>query len=141
MSVLARIEGYAARFDAPDLIGDVIEPGAFKADCLKLPLPMLREHTASDVVGEWTRAIEDGRGLWVEGVISAPSPDRKAYYTSLLALRTIGLSIGYRVRDHSLRPAGGRLLKAIDLVEVSLTANPMVPTARARIRAPPGPGV
>jgi phage head maturation protease len=41
-----------------------------------------------------------------------------------------GLSIGFRARLWTPRVEGGRDLKGVDLVEVSLVAEPMQPLAR-----------
>ena len=59
------IRGIAWKFGAPDRIGDVIEPGAFKGAVL--PLPMLFGHDMGDPVGSWEAATEKADGLHVEG--------------------------------------------------------------------------
>jgi HK97 family phage prohead protease len=41
-----------------------------------------------------------------------------------------GLSIGYRTRDAKSRPGGGRIIKSLELAEVSLVTVPMHPGAR-----------
>jgi HK97 family phage prohead protease len=133
--MLARVEGFATRFDTPDLEGDVIAPGAFSAGGLRFPLPMLHEHRPGAVIGQWQAGREDARGLWVEGVIEAGAVPALA---GLLSRRTAaGLSIGFRTLEARALPAGGRRLTAIALIEVSLVDQPMMPAALARIRAPP----
>jgi HK97 family phage prohead protease len=45
-----------------------------------------------------------------------------------------GLSIGFRALEATPRPGGGRILKTIDLREVSVVTFPMLPRARLRVR-------
>ena len=118
------IEGYAALFGAPDLAGDVVRAGAFAKSLARPPPPMLLQHRSGAVAGRWTRIIEDGRGLYVRGLIESESAQH-------LAQRGVdGLSIGFRPRLWKPRTGEGRDLIEIDLVEVSLVAEPMQPNAR-----------
>jgi len=119
------IEGHASLFGVADLGGDVIRAGAF-ARALRTggrPPMLLQHHTASRV-GRWTRVIEDGRGLFVRGLVDNPSARR------LVAAGLDGLSIGFRARCWAPRIGGGRHLIEIDLVEISLVSDPMLPGAR-----------
>ena len=85
---------------------------------------MLLQHRSGAVAGRWTRMIEDGRGLYVRGLVESGGGQA-------LAVQGIdGLSIGFRPRLWKPRSAGGRDLIEIDLVEVSLVAEPMQPRAR-----------
>ncbi|MEM5517890.1 HK97 family phage prohead protease [Henriciella sp. AS95] len=118
------IEGYAALFGAPDLSGDVIRAGAFARSLKRGGLPMLLQHRSGAVAGRWTRLIEDGRGLFVRGLIEGEGARK------LVALGLDGLSIGFRARLWTPRVEGGRALSDVDLVEVSLVAEPMQPLAR-----------
>jgi HK97 family phage prohead protease len=120
-----RFAGYAAVFDRPDKGGDVIRKGAFaKALQRAREVPLLWQHNAGAVVGRIEHLSEDARGL---RVIAALGDARAA---RLLGSGKIdGLSFGYRVRE--AKSAGGmRELVELDLVEVSLVANPMQPKAR-----------
>lgn len=120
-----RFAGYAAVFDRPDKGGDVVRKGAFAralADAEEVPL--LWQHQAGTVVGRIEHLSEDRRGL---RVIAALSDARAA---RLLASGKVdGLSFGYRVREAKSGGAGRELI-ALDLIEVSLVANPMQPKAR-----------
>lgn len=112
-------------FDRPDRGGDVIRKGAF-ARALKAAgdVPLLWQHRAGAVVGRIEHLSEDERGLRVIATLG----DKRA--ARLLGNGKVdGLSFGYRVRE--AKSAGSlRELIELDLVEVSLVANPMQPKAR-----------
>lgn len=118
------IEGYAALFGVPDLASDVVRAGAFAKTLSRAPPPMLLQHRSGAIAGRWTRLIEDGRGLYVRGLIESESA------AHLVAGGVDGLSIGFRPRLWKPRGVQGRDLIEIDLVEVSLVAEPMQPSAR-----------
>ena len=118
------IEGYAALFGVPDLASDVVRGGAFSRSLARSPPPMLLQHRSGAIAGHWTRIIEDGRGLYVRGLITCASA-RAALEAGL-----DGLSIGFRPSLWKPRIGDGRDLIEIDLVEVSLVAEPMQPLAR-----------
>jgi len=90
-------------------------------------VPLLWQHKAGAVVGRIEHLSEDERGL---RVIAALGDSRLA---RLLETKAVdGLSFGYRVRE--AKSAGGmRELVEVDLVEVSLVANPM--QSKARVHA------
>jgi len=119
------IEGYAALFGAPDLANDVVRGGAF-ARGLKMGRmpPMLLQHKGGAIVGRWLQLREDGRGLFARGLIEADSA------RGLVRNGLDGLSIGFRPLMWTRRAGGGRELTDIELVEVSLVAEPMQPAAR-----------
>ena len=114
-----RFAGYAAVFDRADRGGDVVRAGAFGAVG---PVPLLWQHNGAPV-GVIEQAGEDMRGLRVIGRID------DARLAGLVRSGAVsGLSFGYRVKA----AARGRYreLTAVDLVEVSLVAQPMQPLAR-----------
>ena len=119
-----RFAGYAAVFDVTDRGGDVLRAGAF-GDVRGVPL--LWQHRGPPV-GVIERLGEDARGLRVIGRIEEPR------LAALVAAGAVaGLSFGYRVRA-ARRGAwgrtGGRELNAVELVEISLVAQPMQALAR-----------
>jgi len=122
------IEGYAALFGAADLAGDVVRAGAFTRSLARSPphrdIHMLLQHRSGALAGHWTRIAEDGRGLYVRGLITSESG------RALIDTGVDGLSIGFRPRLWKPRAGQGRDLIEIDLVEVSLVAEPMQPRAR-----------
>ena len=122
---MVRFAGYAAVFNRPDKGGDVVRRGAF-ADALKRSgeVPLLWQHKAGSVIGRIEHLSEDERGL---RVIASIADGRAARL--LGSGKVDGLSFGYRVRE-AKSGAGLRELVELDLVEVSLVANPMQPKAR-----------
>lgn len=120
-----RFAGYAAVFDRVDRGGDVIRAGAFDvAQGGQGPVPLLWHHRGAPV-GVVERVVPDARGLRVIGRI-----DDAALAGMVRGGSVSGLSIGYRVRAGVRTGAAVRELTALDLVEVSLVAQPMQPLAR-----------
>lgn len=119
-----RFAGYAAVFDVADRGGDVVRAGAF-GDVRAVPL--LWQHRGQPV-GVVERVAEDARGLRVIGRIDAPG------LAGLVAAGAVaGLSFGYRVtaaRHLGTRGVRGRELMAVELIEISLVAQPMQRLAR-----------
>lgn len=114
-----RFAGYAAVFDAADRGGDVVRRGAFRGAGT---VPLLWQHRGAPV-GAIERIEEDARGLRVIGRVEDPR------LAALVAQGAVnGLSFGYRVRE----AVRGRVREiiALDLVEVSLVAQPMQRLAR-----------
>lgn len=123
------IEGLAWPFGSPDRVGDVIEKGAFTG--ARLPLPMLFGHDPNDPVGSWGEAIEAADGLRVKGRLLIDDVARAREVRALVKAGAVGgLSIGFVTRKAAPRPGGGRTIKALDLVEISLVSIPMHPGAR-----------
>jgi HK97 family phage prohead protease len=120
-----RFAGYAAVFDRPDKGGDIIRKGAFAAALRRAgEVPLLWQHKAGAVIGRIEHLSEDERGLRV----IASLEDTRA--SRLLGSGKVdGLSFGYRVREAKTGGAHRELIE-LDLVEVSLVANPMQPKAR-----------
>lgn len=118
------IEGHASLFGREDLSGDVVRAGAFARSLRDAPPPMLLQHRVGAVVGRWVRLMETGQGLFVRGLIESDAA------AQLARAGLDGLSIGFRPRLWTLRPTGGRELIDVELVEISLVAEPMQPAAR-----------
>lgn len=134
MSVL-HISGYASLFGVRDLAGDIVERGAFASSLKSLPAPsirMLYQHDQSRPIGEWLKVFEDEIGLWVEGKIYDANPDGRLAIAMINGAQMDGLSIGFRTLDFA--PTNdGRVLKQIDLREISLVGFPMLLRARLRV--------
>ena len=114
-----RFAGYAAVFDCPDRGGDVVRAGAFAG---ARGVPLLWQHRGNPV-GRIEMLGEDGRGLRVIASVAEPQ------LAALVAGGGVtGLSFGYRVR--AMRQGTYRELMQLDLIEVSLVAQPMQPLAR-----------
>ena len=129
------IEGYASLFGARDQGGDVVEPGAYAASLKRLGeegrrVKMLWQHDPAQPIGIWDEVREDGRGLYVKGRL-LESVGRAREAAALIAAGAIdGLSIGYRTVKAAKDDKGLRLLKELELWEVSLVTFPMLPSAR-----------
>lgn len=124
------IEGYAALFGVADQMRDVVRAGAFSASLARrgATLPMLVEHEARLIAGEWTHIREDGRGLFLRGEIRDDQPGA-ARAKRMIARGIDGLSIGFvPIVQH--RTSAGRVLSEIELLEVSIVTHPMQPQAR-----------
>ena len=127
-------EGHGSIFGNVDLGGDVVMPGAFKRSLKQyqdkgdLPL-MFWMHDPSRVAGKWTDMYEDGDGLRVKGVL-ADTPLGNEIRTLLQMDAVKGLSIGYRTIDDDYDNNGNRLLKELELWEVSVVSLPMNPLAQ-----------
>ncbi len=129
-SVMAvRFAGYAALFDREDRGGDIIRKGAFAraiAAWRGRRVPLLWQHRPDKPIGLIESMAEDERGLRVIGRARGDAPGAAALM--LKAGKVSGLSFGYRVTRADGRAP--RILKDLDLVEVSLVTFPMQPGAR-----------
>ncbi|GAA4781259.1 HK97 family phage prohead protease [Stakelama sediminis] len=116
---MVRFAGYAAVFDVADRGGDVVRKGAFAG---AQAVPLLWQH-GGPPVGRIEAVGEDARGLRVIGRLG------DARLAALVAAGGVtGLSFGYRVR--TARRGRFRELTGLELIEVSLVAQPMQPLAR-----------
>ncbi len=118
------IEGYASLFGIEDRSGDLVRAGAFARSLSTGSVPMLLQHKSGAIAGVWTRIVETAEGLFVRGRIESKTA------AHLVCGGLNGLSIGFRPRVWMPRPEGGRVLAQVDLVEISLVADPMLPAAR-----------
>ena len=122
--------GYASTFNGPpDAFGDVIAPGAF-TESLKARTPaLLWGHDAQEPIGKWLAIAEDRYGLSVEGKLTLGTK-RGSEAHALMRDGALGLSIGFRVKPGGSSYQGDqRILKALDLVEISAVAMPANPQA------------
>lgn len=125
------ISGYAATFNGIDSYGDTILPGAFAASLKQAKPVMLWAHRQDAPIGQWLSLDEDARGLRVSGQLNMRTAAGRDAFEALRAGDLNGLSIGFRV------PPGGaetrdelRILKSIDLAEISVVTIPADPAAR-----------
>lgn len=135
------LEGHGSVFRNVDLGGDIVVPGAFKRSLAEhrkagsMP-QMFWMHDPTRVPGKWTEMAEDERGLAVKGVL-APTELGNEMRTLAQMKAVRGLSIGYMARDVDFDGDGNRLIKEIDLWEVSLVSlamNPLAQIAAAKAR-------
>jgi HK97 family phage prohead protease len=125
-------EGYASVFDVVDLGMDVVAPGAFsKSLGSGRRVKMLWQHSMSDPIGVWDEVREDQRGLYVKGRLLKEVQRGREAMALLKAGAIDGMSIGYRTIE-AMAEAGGRVRKLVEveLHEISIVTNPMLPEAR-----------
>ena len=125
-----KFSGYASVFNGIDAYGDMIAPGAYKKTLQERERPVqLRWNHFGPVMGKWVTLQEDSRGLYVKGELTpghSVAEDAKA----LLKHGAVsGLSIGYKVKADEKRD-GYKLLKEIELVEISVVEEPADNAAR-----------
>ena len=127
-------EGYGSIYGNVDLGGDIVVPGAFNKSLGEhksqgtMPL-MFWMHDPAQVPGVWSEMSEDGTGLYVKGEILDTALGRDV--RTLLEKKAVrGLSIGYRPVETDWDRKGNRLLKTLDLNEVSIVSMAMNPLAR-----------
>lgn len=129
-----RFSGYASLFDAVDLGGDAIAPGAFSASLERRGaggIKMLFQHDANEPIGRWLTIREDKTGLHVEGQLSAGVARAREVHALMRDRAIDGLSIGFRtVRARRDRKTGIRRILEADLWEISVVTFPMLPEAR-----------
>jgi len=131
-------EGYGSVFGNKDLGNDVIEKGAFakslrrrKAKGVKL----LYQHKSDMPIGVFDEIKEDEHGLVVKGRLALKTQAGAEAYELLKMGALDGLSIGFRVNPKEVsydKRGNKRIIKEVDLMEVSLVTFPMNPQATVR---------
>lgn len=118
-------EGYASVFGGVDSYGDTVVAGAYKNTLENRERPVrMRWNHYGDVVGKWLEIYEDEKGLYVKGQLT-PGHSKAEDIKALLKHGAIdGLSIGYYIVDAEPNKFGGRNLKEIELVEISIVEEP-----------------
>lgn len=125
-------EGYASVWGSVDSYGDTVAQGAFRKTLAERGMPKMYFGHRSDMlpIGKWTKAEEDDRGLFVRGELTPGRAFADEVYASLKHGTIGGLSIGFWDRGSEEIEGGGRLLKEIELVEVSVVNEPAEKLAR-----------
>jgi HK97 family phage prohead protease len=120
-----QFSGYASVFGGTDSYGDTIEPGAYKNTLMDRERPIrLRWNHYGDIIGKWTTIREDEKGLYVEGELTPGHSKANDVFASMKHGAVDGLSIGYRIKAFDQLNENRRLLKEIDLVEISVVEEP-----------------
>lgn len=117
--------GYASVFGLVDSYGDTIAPGAYSKTLQNRERPIqLRWNHYGGVVGKWLTLREDEKGLYVEGELTPGHSVAQDAYALMKHGAVNGLSIGYRPIEAEQKDDGTRLLKQIDVVEISIVETP-----------------
>ena len=106
--------------------GDIVLKGAFKRTLKERgdSVRILWQHDSKKPIGRPTLLEERDGGLYIEGKISDTELGREAM--TLLKDGVIdSMSIGYSVNDSEYNGQGVRVIKDLDLYEVSLVTFPM----------------
>ena len=129
-----RFEGYASVFKTVDEGRDVVLPGAFKASIEERGvdgIKLLWQHDPAEPLGKLEEIFEDERGLYVKGRLLLNLRRAKEALSLMRDKALDGLSIGFRTLKSRMDETKNiRLLKEVDLWEVSLVTFPMQPEAR-----------
>lgn len=140
----AVVTGYGSVFGVADSYGDIVRRGAFAASLAAhkaagtMPA-LLWQHDAAKPAGRWTDMEEDEVGLRVRGVLNLDTQAGREAAAHLAAGDLSGLSIGFQVAEDGAefdRPTGLRIVKAVDLWEVSIVTFPANGKARTTRSAP-----
>lgn len=129
-------EGYASIFNNLDLGNDVIRKGAFE-ETLKNYKPrsikLLYQHKTDEPIGVIDSLEEDNKGLYLKGRLLMGTQKGREVYEMLKAGALDSMSIGYRLKPDGYKyddKRKRRVIKSVDLMEVSLVTFPMNPKAR-----------
>ncbi len=117
--------GYASVFGGVDSYGDTIDPKAYEKTLTDRTRPIrMRWNHYGPVIGKWLRMTTDSVGLFVEGELTPGHSTAIDTYASLKHGAIDGLSIGYIAKSAIENPDGTRLLKEIELIEISIVEEP-----------------
>ena len=131
-------EGYGSVFNNTDLGNDVIKSGAFTkslAERGNKGVKLLYQHKSDMPIGVFDEIVEDSHGLRVKGRLALGTTAGRDAYELLKMGALDGLSIGFRVNPKEVsydKRKGQRIIKEVDLMEISLVTFPMNPKATVR---------
>jgi len=131
-------EGYGSVFGNKDLGNDVIEKGAFTKSIRRRTnkgVKLLYQHKSDMPIGVFDEIKEDDHGLVVKGRLALKTQAGAEAYELLKMGALDGLSIGFKINPAEVsydRRANKRIIKEVDLMEVSLVTFPMNPQATVR---------
>lgn len=124
--------GYGSTFNNIDYWDDIVMPGAFKESLKKRMPKMFWNHSSNSPVGVYEEAYEDEKGLYLKGRLLLDIPKAKEAYVLMKNGAVDGLSIGFLTVDSGFEKRDDRtlrILKKVDLLEVSITPLPANPKA------------
>nr|WP_246825948.1 HK97 family phage prohead protease [Rhizobium binae] len=145
--VAERISGYAARFNSETTIAgefrEMLAPGCFARTLRENPdVVMILDHDPGRVLGRTTANTlflrEDATGLWFDLNPDPTTPSGQEAIGCVRRTDIRGCSFGFRVRSEEWRDGENRLplriIKDVDLAEVTLTAFPAYTDTSASFR-------
>ena len=131
-------EGYGSVFNNTDLGNDVIKSGAFTKSLQERGIrgvKLLYQHKSDMPIGVFDEIREDSHGLRVKGRLALGTTAGRDAYELLKMGALDGLSIGFRVNPKEVsfdKRNNQRIIKEVDLMEISLVTFPMNPKATVR---------
>ncbi|MFC7048898.1 HK97 family phage prohead protease [Emcibacter nanhaiensis] len=128
-----RFEGYASVFNVVDNGNDLVVPGAFRRslqDRGARGIKLLWQHDPREPVGVIEEAFEDHYGLFVRARLLTNIRRAEEAHGLVRSGALDGLSIGFHTQKADRRVDGSRILREVDLWEVSLVTFPMNDKAR-----------
>lgn len=129
--VFFTFEGYASTFGNVDLGDDIVEKGAFIDSLRKSPeVPILWQHNMNEPVGKSIDLFEDNRGLYIKAKLPKKDTLVSGRIIPQIEIGSIKeMSIGFFIEDFEIKE-DLRILKKINLFEVSLVTKAMNPRAQ-----------
>ncbi len=129
-------EGYASIFNNQDLGNDVIRKGAFNNTLYnKKPrqIKLLYQHKTDEPIGVIDSVEEDSKGLKVKGRLAMQTQKGREVYELMKIGALDSMSIGYKLSPEGYKyddKKKRRVIKEVDLMEVSMVTFPMNPKAK-----------
>jgi HK97 family phage prohead protease len=130
--------GYGSIFGNKYLGGDVIVEGAFAKSIGRKgakAVKLLYQHKSDEPIGVFDEIVEDDRGLRVKGRLAMGTQRGREVHELMKMGALDGLSIGYRVDPKGVEydeKGKTRMIKSVDLMEISAVTFPMNPRARVQ---------
>lgn len=128
--------GYGSIFGNKDLGNDIVVEGAFTKSLARKgakAVKLLYQHRADEPIGVFDEITEDRKGLKVKGRLAMGTQRGREVYELMKMGALDGLSIGFRVdqKGYDYDERGKRrMIKEVDLLEISAVTFPMNPRAR-----------
>lgn len=121
--------GYASIFNVIDGQYDVMVKGAFERTLLDSDhgrkIKLLWQHKTDEPIGIIEHVHEDEKGLYIEAKLLLDVARAREAYQLLKSGAVDSMSIGYTVNEHEIENERGvRLLKSVNLLEISLVTFP-----------------
>jgi len=129
-------EGYASVFNNKDLGNDVIRRGAFLdsiAERSPKGIKLLYQHKSDEPIGVIDSLEEDSKGLKIKGRLAMGTQKGKEVFELMKMGALDSMSIGYRLKPDGYKydpKEKRRIIKSVDLMEISLVTFPMNPKAK-----------
>lgn len=129
-------EGYASVFNNKDLGNDVIRRGAFLESISERSpkgVKLLYQHKSDEPIGVIDSLEEDSKGLKIKGRLAMGTQKGKEVFELMKMGALDSMSIGYRLKPDGYKydpKDKRRIIKSVDLMEISLVTFPMNPKAK-----------